>query len=313
MQSQWQVLVEYQRSGISEVTKFGALAWVSGTKLIHSYGSALCFGRSTAKPFHMKVFCSELADKLSWEQKALSVGSHNGEPKQLRRIHSILPRTQARFMQTPESMPLHIDSNYHKKVQRWYHPCSGEHSAILLGCECKGWDLETYRSYTHHPFHASYLRYVQSVLGDHWQPRVTATDGCGLATDTFEIKELAQLYSHLVREKNKDWIWEAMVRCPDYVGGKKRLDTTILKSCDGHVIAKEGADGLLGLAIEHPNYPEGLGVFIKLAHGTDNTAMWYLAHEILKALGWSLDLPSAPSRQIVQVHPEILPKALQVV
>ena len=46
-----------------------------------------------------------------------------------------------------------------------------------------------------------------------------------------------------------------MVKHPDLVGGFNRLDTTIIKSCNGHVIAKEGADGLLGLAISTPEYP----------------------------------------------------------
>ena len=31
----------------------------------------------------------------------------------------------------------------------------------------------------------------------------------------------------------------------------------------GAVLAKEGADGLLGMAIQHPDYPDGLGVVIK--------------------------------------------------
>ena len=63
--------------------------------------------------------------------------------------------------------------------------------------------------------------------------------------------ELAQIYAGLVRDKNDDWIWDAMIRNPDLVGGFNRLDSTILKAGNGKVIAKEGADGLLGMAIEH--------------------------------------------------------------
>ena len=32
----------------------------------------------------------------------------------------------------------------------------------------------------------------------------------------------------------------------------------MLKAGQGRVLAKEGADGLLGLAIDHPDYPRGL-------------------------------------------------------
>ena len=75
------------------------------------------------------------------------------------------------------------------------------------------------------------------------------------------------MYASVTR-KDEDWIWESMIRNPDQgVGGFNRLDSTIMKSCQGKVIAKEGADGLLGLAIEHEDYPEGLGVVVKIAHG----------------------------------------------
>ena len=73
------------------------------------------------------------------------------------------------------------------------------------------------------------------------------------------VNELAACYAGLANEKDDNWIWEAMVKNPDIVGGFNRLDTTLINSCDGKVIAKEGADGLLGMAIVHDDYPEGLG------------------------------------------------------
>lgn len=65
------------------------------------------------------------------------------------------------------------------------------------------------------------------------------------------VKELAECYAGLARNRNEDWIWESMIKYPDIVGGFNRLDTTVMKSCEGQVIAKEGADGLLGLGIVH--------------------------------------------------------------
>ena len=72
-----------------------------------------------------------------------------------------------------------------------------------------------------------------------------------------------------------------MQRHPDLIGGFNRLDSTVLKSCEGAVLGKEGADGLLGLAIVHPDYPEGLGVVIKIAHGWNSQATWYVARAVL--------------------------------
>ena len=105
-------------------------------------------------------------------------------------------------------------------------------------------------------FHASSERYFEY-----------AKDGCGFPTVSNTVNELARLYAGLVRDKDVDWIWQAMVEHPDLVGGFNRLDSTILKAGGGKVIAKEGADGLLGIAIEHPDYPKGLGIVIKIAHG----------------------------------------------
>ncbi len=306
-----QALVEYQRAGLTEATKYGALAWVSGKGLFHQAGDdVLCYGRSTAKPLHMKVFAQELAPVLPWAQKALSVASHNAEPFQLKAIKEILASAKHKHVKTPATMPLRLDPKIHKSPNRWYHPCSGEHSAILRGCALKSWNLESYRS-LQHPFHQTFLKYVQSVLGATWQAQYTARDGCGLATVSLTLSELALLFANLVREKDQDWIWEAMANYPQYVGGRNRLDTTIMQSCEGKVLAKEGADGLLGLAIQHPDHPQGLGVMIKLAHGTDNQAMWYIARGILGSLGWSLPLPAALFRQNPKLASEIVPPFLR--
>ena len=72
-----------------------------------------------------------------------------------------------------------------------------------------------------------------------------------------------------------------MCKHPDLVGGFNRLDSTIIKAGNGKVIAKEGADGLLGISIEHPDYPKGLGIVIKIAHGWNSQATWYVARAVL--------------------------------
>ena len=100
---------------------------------------------------------------------------------------------------------------------------------------------------------------------------------------------------------------------PDLVGGFNRLDSTILKIGDGKVIAKEGADGLLGMAIEHPDYPNGLGVVIKIAHGWNSQATWYVARAILGCLGIELRNPYPLNRQKAFIVPGIVPENLHSV
>ncbi len=148
---------------------------------------------------------------------------------------------------------------------------------------------------------------IRSYLGEDWEPLRVSKDGCGLPTVSNTVSELAKLFAGLAMEKDKDWIWEAMIRNPDLVGGFNRLDSTILKSGNGQVIAKEGADGLLGLGILHPDFPNGLGVVIKIAHGWNDQATWYVARSILGVLGFELRNPYPLHRQKAFVVPGVVP------
>ena len=49
----------------------------------------------------------------------------------------------------------------------------------------------------------------------------------------------------------------------------------------------------LGLGIIHPDYPNGLGVVIKIAHGWNAQATWYVARAVLGVLGINLRNPYA--------------------
>ena len=99
-----------------------------------------------------------------------------------------------------------------------------------------------------------------------------------------------------------------MVQHPDLIGGFNRLDSTIIKAGGGQVIAKEGADGLLGLGIIHPDYPNGLGVVIKIAHGWNAQATWYVARAVLGVLDIDLRNPYALHRQKAFLVSGIVPE-----
>lgn len=99
-----------------------------------------------------------------------------------------------------------------------------------------------------------------------------------------------------------------MQRYPDLIGGFNRLDSTIIKAGEGRVLAKEGADGLLGIAIEHDDWPEGLGIVIKIAHGWNSQATWYIARAVLGVLGINLRNPYPLHRQKAFIVPGIVPE-----
>lgn len=305
---EWEPLVDYRRNDVSETTIHGAVAWASGNKLVHSFGgNVLCYGRSMMKPLMIKVFTKELSNVTNWQQKAISVASHNGDTEHVAAAQSLLPESEWGLMQTPLDVPLIQFGRQVRRPRRWYHCCSGEHAAVLLGCRHKNWDRAGYML-PQHPFFHAYLEQVRRFLGKNWSPIRVARDGCGMPTISNTVTELAQIFAGLARVRNEDWIWESMMRHPDLVGGFNRLDSTVLKACDGKVLAKEGADGLLGLSIVHPDYPEGLGVVIKIAHGWNSQATWYIARGILGVLGFDLRNPYSLKRQKAFLVPGIVPK-----
>ena len=308
---EWEPLVDYRRNGVSETTVHGAVAWSSGGKVVHSFGgNVLCYGRSMMKPLTMKVFADILADELNWTQKAITVSSHNGDTEHVSAAQSILSESEWGLMQTPLDVPLVQFGRQVRRPRRWFHCCSGEHAGILRGCRLKGWNRAGY-TLPHHEFYQAYLDVLRGFLGADWQPLRTSRDGCALPTSSNTVSELATLYAGLAATKDDDWIWEAMMRHPDLIGGFNRLDSTILKACHGKVLAKEGADGLLGLAILHDDYPQGLGVVIKIAHGWNAQATWYVARSVLGVLGFEVRNPYPLHRQKAFIVPGVVPPSYQ--
>lgn len=306
MRTNWNLLIEYTRSSLTESEKLGSVIWVHGSEVFHSCGEdRLCYGRSIIKPFHIKIL-SDVLEDLTWEEKALSIASHNAEPMHLEVLKGILPVETQKWTQLPSSLPLQSSTESHKEPSPEYNPCSGEHYAILRACSRKKWDLASYSS-PDHPYHNALMHYMKKVLGDSWEPKHVAKDGCGLVTMSFKFSELARLYAQLSREKDQDWIWEAMTKHPQLIGGTKRLDSTIMKSCGQNVLAKEGAEGLLGMSVLHPDFPQGLGIVIKLANGYDSQALWQLAYPILMSLGWKIPEPQKLFRQHTLINPRIVP------
>ena len=304
---EWEPLIDYRRNGVSENTIHGAIAWYSGDQLIHSFGgNVLCFGRSMMKLFYVKGFANELDAVTNWQQKAISVSSHNGSAEHVEAAQSLLSESEWGLMQTPLDLPLVQFGRQVRRPRRWFNNSSGHHAALLAGCRLKGWSRVGY-NLPSHPVFKEYMKVVGRYLGKDWRPLRIARDGDGLPTVSMTVNELARCYAGLAKNRSEDWIWEAMVRYPDLVGGFNRLDTTVMKSANGKVIAKEGADGLLGMAIDHPDYPQGLGVVIKIAHGWNPQATWYLARGILGVLGIELRNPYPLKRQKAFLVPGIVP------
>ena len=305
---EWQPLVDYRRNGVSETTIHGAVAWASGNQIIHSFGgNVLCYGRSCMKPVMLKVFAKDLEPVTNSQQRAIAVASHNGTAEHVAAAQSLLDPSEWGLMQTPLDVPLVQFGRQVRRPRRWYNNSSGQHAAILKGCRLKNWSRVGY-TLPRHPFFQAYMQQVRRFLGAEWSPLRVARDGDGFPTVSMTVGELAKVFAGLAATRDEDWIWESMIEHPDLVGGFNRLDSTVMKACGGKVIAKEGADGLLALSIIHPDYPDGLGVMIKIAHGWNPQATWYIARAVLGVLGFELRNPYPLYKQKAFIVPGVVPK-----
>mgnify|MGYP006060249069 FL=1 len=305
---EWEPLVDFRRLDVSENTIHGAISWVHGDEVIHSFGgNVVVYGRSMMKPLLMKIFTDVLDDVLTDKQKAIACSSHNGDTEHVATAQSILTESEWGLMQCPLDVPLVQFGRQVRRPRRWFHTCSGEHAALLRALRLKGINRAGYTLPTSSWFQ-DFIDLLNSMLHPDWKPLRIAKDGCGLPTVSNTVDELATLFSALVRTKDDDWIWDAMCKHPDLIGGFNRLDSTIIKAGEGRVLAKEGADGLLGIAIEHDDWPKGLGIVIKIAHGWNSQATWYVARAVLGVLGIQLRNPYPLHRQKAFIVPGIVPE-----
>ena len=310
---EWEPLVDFRRMDISENTIHGAIAWAHGNEIIHSFGgNVLVYGRSMMKPFTMKIFSEALAKAgLSSEQMAISCSSHNGDTEHVATAQSLLSESEWGLMQCPLDVPLIQFGRQVRRPRRWFHTCSGEHAAMLKGMRLMGISRAGYTLPSSGWF-PLYLDVLRRMMGKpDWEPLRVAKDGCGLPTVSNTVDELAVMMAGLASEKDDDWIWDAMTKNPDLVGGFNRLDSTCLKAGEGKILAKEGADGLLGLSVDHPDWPDGLGIVIKIAHGWDSQATWYVARAVLGVLGVELRNPYPLHRQKAFIVPGIVPESMR--
>ena len=310
---EWEPLVDFRRMDISENTIHGAIAWAHGNEIIHSFGgNVLVYGRSMMKPFTMKIFSAALSKAgLTSEQMAISCSSHNGDTEHVATAQSLLSESEWGLMQCPLDVPLIQFGRQVRRPRRWFHTCSGEHAAMLKGMRLMGISRAGYTLPSSGWF-PLYLDVLRRMMGKpDWEPMRVAKDGCGLPTVSNTVDELAVMMAGLASEKDDDWIWDAMTKHPDLVGGFNRLDSTCLKAGEGKILAKEGADGLLGLSVDHPDWPNGLGIVIKIAHGWNSQATWYVARAVLGVLGVELRNPYPLHRQKAFIVPGIVPESMR--
>jgi L-asparaginase II len=255
----------------------------------------LFFLRSTAKPFQALPLwhhpqAQALLDSAAW---ATVCASHGGSTESLTQVQSLLAQAGASEadLQCGSHRPFYEPASdalilAHQHPDKRHHNCSGKHAGMLLACRLSGWDQATYLEH-HHPLQQAITQAIQDL--SQTQTMAIGIDGCGAPNHALPLDRAAFLFSQLVTHPDLIGLSSAMRSHPDLVGDPNRLDTALMKASGGRILAKVGADGVMGLA----HTERGEGAFLKIEDGS-GLLRDKLALALVQAWGWLSPEEAAP-------------------
>lgn len=246
-------LFSLYRESHEEICVFGEIAaatadadWLSGE------AASLIPARSLLKPLQFNATGFGGRELALRQVAALgSISASAPQVAELARWYGADP--VAPHLALPPVLPLDPDHRARISVagrapRTHYHPCFSKHMAILAACDREGWPRTGYVDRSH-PYQRELERSLASYLiGRGGEDVEFVTDGCGLPTPVLSTLELARLYLALAENAELLPLRRAMLSHPDWIGGPGRVDTRLMQSNPGRLIAKEGADGLLAVA-----------------------------------------------------------------
>lgn len=311
----WQPLYTIERSGITEVEVHGIISVVEGTaggdiRTLLSYGDVnyMLWSRSLLKPWQLLSHFKEVVDnysQLNESHLTLMMSSHSAEAVHLKLLGEIMKigNVSDHLLRCPATYPLANEMRIALKSEgkppsSLYHNCSGKHFGYLLALKATGHELESYAEPG-----GEHFQPLKELLADLTCRPIedfdfATTDGCQLPNYCLSPREMASAYLRLAcgykssnqRAVQLTELGELMRAHPQVIGGVERFDSRLMSGLFANVeevplVAKEGADGLLGIGIA-PNkkYPHGLGILVKLSSGNDTRHMQALVKELFKQL-----------------------------
>ncbi|HET6862419.1 MAG TPA: asparaginase [Pyrinomonadaceae bacterium] len=301
-------LVEVRRGGLTESRHRGHIVAVEPNGRIVKYLGApenVTFLRSSAKPFQaLPLLVSGAAEHFDYNDRevALACASHNGEP-----IHTELASSMLKKINLgPEALKCGIHEPYSQAVARelrasgvrpnvLQNNCSGKHAGMLALAKHLGAPTENYDS-PESPVQIGVARTIASFSGVPIQDLAVAIDGCGVPVFGITVKAMALAFAKLVSPSSEfdettrlscHRIVKVMTAYPELIGGTRdRLDTEIMRSSPGRIVSKVGAEGVYTAGIlPCEEWPNGLGLALKIEDGDDHRARPTVVIEALRQLG----------------------------
>ncbi len=275
-------LAVVRRGGTIESVHRGRVAYCSPSgEILEAIGDPEGFihVRSAAKPFQaLPLILSGAADAFGLTDEEISVtcASHNGEPRHLAVVRSLLEKAglTEQDLQNgahpPFYPPAAAELARRGEIPQSIHGnCSGKHAGMLAVCVHEGYDTATYRS-PDHPLQKSILKLLAEACDVEEYDVLVSGDNCGVPTFALPLRGLATGFARLATgEGLSDEMGSAAIRIRDVmrdhpflVAGTGRLDTEFMETTS--LVTKIGAEAVLGAGS-----PDGWGMAIKISDGGD--------------------------------------------
>jgi L-asparaginase II len=287
------------RSGLEESLHHGAAVALDergGLRAGVGDPDVVVYPRSSLKPLQAHAMV-ELGLDLDGPLLAVACASHDGAPRHLDAVRSILERfgfDENDLANSPGRPYGEAERDLARSAgvapSALQHNCSGKHAAMLATCRINGWDTQTYLD-VDHPLQ----RAITACLGDlGCSVRHVGVDGCGAPTHAVPLRQLAGAYARLATARGP--VAVAMAEHPDLVAGSARDVTLWMKALPG-LIAKEGAQGVMAASTS-----DGRAFAFKIADGCDR-ARRAVVPQALRAIGVDIDTlaPSTTTEVAVPV------------
>ena len=268
-------------------------------KVVYSAGDpeAMVFYRSASKPIQcLPVIARDLDKKygLTEEETALFAGSHLGEKFHVEALKSIFKKAELNYddliMHPTTPSAAYANEERIKEglpLSKFYHNCSGKHSALMITQRELGGDVKDYWKVG--SVGENEVLRTMSVFSEFPEDEVKiGIDGCGVPVFAYPLKNIAIAYKNLacidtikdetLREAARRYI-PRIHRYPHMMRGTGFLCSLI--NHDSNLIAKGGSNSVYGIGLKK----ERLGIALKVKDG--NEAIWpIIMREIFKQIGY---------------------------
>ncbi len=308
-------LAHEYRSDTLDLTHCGYLVIVDEhSRVVFSRGDMddFVFYRSAAKPIQaLPAIALGLDEKygLTDEESAIFAASHMGEDFHISALERIAEKTglnEAMFVMKP-TVPTSAKSNEERikaglPRRKFYHNCSGKHTALILTQRELGGVPEDYWKVGERV--QKTVEQAVKALSETNEVRL-GVDGCGVPVFAVGMKHIAIAFKNLacIDTIGDESLQSAaarflprMHRYPNMISGTDKLCTMLNE--DENIVAKGGANGVYGIGLKK----QRLGVAFKITDGTES-AWPLLALEALRALG---ALSEQTRARVEALHPYVI-------